>query len=66
MRKYKFLQRPGSLKDSGIKSEELQDLEKNINSEAEEGWKVISCIESNFLYKENEIHRLLVLLEKDE
>jgi len=66
MKKYKFLIGASSLADKYIDRENLGTLEKDINSEAKDGWRVISCTESNILYRDNEIHRLLVLLEKDE
>jgi len=66
MKKYKFLLGMGLPNDGYINRERLTVLEEDINSEAKDGWKVISCTESNVLFRDNEMYRLLVLLEKDE
>jgi len=66
MKKYEVLVQLGSPTDGIITKEHIKDLENKLNSKAEEGWKVISCTESNVSLKGNEIHRLLIIIEKDE
>ena len=41
-------------------------LEESINTEAKDGWKVISCTPANISIKNMQINRFVVVLEKDE
>ena len=43
-----------------------KEMEEKINVSAKEGWKVVSCTESNLSFKGNNINRVLIILEKDE